>query len=1529
MAHRLMNDLMNLKDSPKDVISWLTSDEFGEMQWLKFSKICTKEEFIFFFLNYLQDQFGSVIQTACGTEETPAKKILSHLRTSKFNEPAKKDAKVMKNTPLSTPDIIRKSASVSQSNNISGFSNNSATSIIHDLSESDNFRENSQVISNSTFRTSNNSTPLVKTNSVTKAQKRVELKSCSPNQLGNINPAFQENCDYEQADVSRNISSYEESFPSLESSTSVGVSAYSTPIKDDSLNRSYSNRKSSSSVSNHNLQSPLSSLHNDSLFMISPIHSKFQYVHNNSQKNYRQYKQNSTSTPDRSQNSGSKNSKNYSRQNISLGNFIGAKSRSAKKSSGKKSNKMKTSCNEQSNEEDKRSVFSDTSNNRTKQKRKVNPTSLDVTNEKGTNENTAFGDVSRPFTQNPQFVDVPPIDKSADNESFQVERGLIKIERQKKPEPCLDDNKDTKKDLTDEKNESRWKRFPRTSQKTIKPVVTITPNRTLVENIEILNVLAEVYSGFLDHNLVLNPMTELYFIIYLITVQYTNTEKLKSLVKQSTEDKIENDSLNSLKKSSSSLRKSLNFDSLSDNTLDNNIKNDMENKVQDNKFLQDCDSINLASMARDNLNMLDNKVKLMTVSETDDSKVNDARDNRNLEGSESTDNYVEKNFNNPHNCVYFSTQVLNLQREFLKCLDRVTLKLLCENSLIGSYQPELCEYLDLVYNIKVTEANKMKSVLSIGTVDLNVCFQIETDNCNEFPTPVAFSSFRKQRDMFYDILKFWKDNHLLPGSNFKIALDSKIRSILGLNADVTNLTHFTRLFKSQMLISCIQSRNQEDLDEETVSFLKNLKDSNPGKFTQLQQKLITPLSQNGPVPLPSFPGIQEFYKNFILLAANPSFYTYLENTFVHEIMELNNSHFVGSDVEEKETDVDEQTKQNFILCMSKLKLLAKFLGFMIALPYKSETSMLKNVISSQVMLRSECLPRIDLQYCLQSALVLGKLSLTVPWLVEYLAMMDHASLRLPYYKKVLEMLYCIYRASNYLAATNEEELMSQKTAILLKLSIGWLFELPVFPVEFYCIWQSKYNSRVLKMIRETQVLNTKADCESLTDAETSMVSVKHNLFLDKLEIVDDVILYNCCPFLKELNILLISGKPNVNSASYRHVTPVSSQLEKSNLKKTSAKNLEIQLEEAFFHGQPMSTRKTVDYVAERVASSCVKYIRDKLLPVERQNNSEAVKEMADKNYNKFSVEDTELIINYLSKDIDAISAKAVKNIKERTEEVIPGICEARVTQSITALLSEDCLNAVKNMCIKIATRMALDRIDQWIWSHIVGSSIFTKDIVLELKKACKLDDEVIVDKKYHNQSAPSPTEIIDEIKHLIFELLESRGMLLTQETLSKFWNRLHACLTERSDLKSIPEKMIIILSIDLCLFSMTYRPELFTDEVQEKVLRAWKIDRLKIFKADTPLSRLLSPRNIELMVRSGNNDVWLICGKFMKKLLKENILPINDLCEQAVAVLRTDWDTGKHQVRETFKAVPEKFLVLALIGLAYQVQTLFFLLRAQ
>lgn len=70
----------------------------------------------------------------------------------------------------------------------------------------------------------------------------------------------------------------------------------------------------------------------------------------------------------------------------------------------------------------------------------------------------------------------------------------------------------------------------------------------------------------------------------------------------------------------------------------------------------------------------------------------------------------------------------------------------------------------------------------------------------------------------------------------------------------------------------------------------------------------------------------------------------------------------------------------------------------------------------------------------------------------------------------------------------------------------------------------------------------------------------------------------------------------------------------------------MQLEEAFFHGQPASTRKTVDFVSERVASTCVKHICNTLLATARETNLDAFRELMKKKY-KERYKETQTITN--------------------------------------------------------------------------------------------------------------------------------------------------------------------------------------------------------------------------------------------------------------------------------------------------------------
>ncbi|TGZ37582.1 Codanin-1, partial [Temnothorax longispinosus] len=782
--------------------------------------------------------------------------------------------------------------------------------------------------------------------------------------------------------------------------------------------------------------------------------------------------------------------------------------------------------------------------------------------------------------------------------------------------------------------------------------------------------------------------------------------------------------------------------------------------------------------------------------------------------------------------------------------------------------------------------------------EVNVSFQIDTDNRENFSSAIAFHTFKKQRDAFYDILRIWEENHLVQGWVFQIALGGKIRNMLTLHNDCTNYYHIARLFKSQLLISCIQNGRQDDVvDDESLNFLKALKHVNPEKLTQLSKRFVTPLPSQSQSVGPSFPGMQEFFKDFILHAFNPIFYTHLENCFVHEIMELNDTQFANSEIEDSETMVDDQTQRNFITCLASLRLLAKVLGLLVSLPYRSESNTTKEILMTQVEIRSKVLPSLNLQACIQSAIVEGKLSLTIPWLVKYLAMMDIVSLRLPYYKQILELLYYIYHAINQTDLTAPDCLISQQSAVLLKSSLCWLFELPNFPRDFYIAWQKTCKIKELKSLKQMEKFSTK-QMEKKRNSHSADCAIPVKSSLDKLDIITDRTMRMCCPRVESTLSVFHGNGTSLNVNSNKHITPVTSQLRKLG-GTTRAKHLELQLEEAFFHGQPASTRKTVDFVSERVASTCVKHICNTLLTSSREANLNSFRKiLKHKNIERDSDEQGELSRNYFNEfkalllsDMNTLANNASRELKDQCEKTIPTICETRVATSIESLLAEDSLTSVKEMCIKIATRMAMERINQWIQSHIAGDSLFIKDMELEINRFFRNSSPVHSNKqeKDHNTDAPSPTVIMDELRALMWHMLDNNGADLTISSVLDILDKLYQSFSQRGDLLPGPQKILYFLSLDFALFLVAYRTDLFTREVQDKLIKIWSSDNLRNDEDESPMHRILCSRNIILLMQPQNDATWPIFGKFLKKLLETNILDGDSLSDQCVALFRQDW----------------------------------------
>lgn len=138
---------------------------------------------------------------------------------------------------------------------------------------------------------------------------------------------------------------------------------------------------------------------------------------------------------------------------------------------------------------------------------------------------------------------------------------------------------------------------------------------------------------------------------------------------------------------------------------------------------------------------------------------------------------------------------------------------------------------------------------------------------------------------------------------------------------------------------------------------------------------------------------------------------------------------------------------------------------------------------------------------------------TVPWLTEYLAMLDPIALRLTHYKNVLLSLFEISILTPLATTTTSNIYMS-------KLCLGWLFELSHFPREIYYDWLSQKFAR-----------------NSTGRLEYGGGNLKR--LPDDLVVVNQNILYACCPYLEQIKVLLSASTRNSSSSGpcVKHITP--------------------------------------------------------------------------------------------------------------------------------------------------------------------------------------------------------------------------------------------------------------------------------------------------------------------------------------------------------------------------------------------------------
>ncbi|KAM3955173.1 codanin-1 like protein dlt [Aphomia sociella] len=649
-----------------------------------------------------------------------------------------------------------------------------------------------------------------------------------------------------------------------------------------------------------------------------------------------------------------------------------------------------------------------------------------------------------------------------------------------------------------------------------------------------------------------------------------------------------------------------------------------------------------------------------------------------------------------HNSTYFAVKSLWAQRVALEViLDKNSLKILGENKKIRSFYPDLAKFLLNSYGLKCEAENNLerRTVAECRSSNGVICFNFETDNVDNFPSVTSFQNFKKQRDMFYQILRWYQETQTYGGS--RTTFRARIKTLLTCGQSPANYAHLAALFTAHMLAECLPHNTQES------------------KLSKLQRRLTCPTAPESH-RLPYFSAKELFYKEFIMYTENEPFRVHLKDAIASEILVLDSSPIAADDRGNANTS---DISKEYLHLSKKLALLSKFLGFLTSLPYthvpvdssKSVATVRgqkepnaappkEKVLENNIALRNYSQPIVDLNELLMNALKNSRISITLPWLIHYLSQLDYTTLRIKYYRKLLKIIFNIYTDKLKLTTDNT---MKKNTVIYLKSILGWLFDLPHFPIELF------YEKNV-------------------------EISVASEVNIDCYDIIDESMLFELCPFLRDVNVLLSTCRVSHDQkemGSFRHITPVSLGFNSEDRMRNKEKELQARLEEEFLKSQPSSCRRVLELVVERVAAGCVRELAAKPLPAARERaraRAAAALRAAGAGTGAClyarGTRQCEQLQPELLQSVRAAYAAELAALRSDALQSAGGKVRARAAAALQALLPAAASPQALQALQALAARGCLARLHKWIDDNWTTTAILCKDIEAEMKTLMVLSE---------------------------------------------------------------------------------------------------------------------------------------------------------------------------------------------------------------
>ncbi|XP_016972601.1 protein disks lost [Drosophila rhopaloa] len=814
------------------------------------------------------------------------------------------------------------------------------------------------------------------------------------------------------------------------------------------------------------------------------------------------------------------------------------------------------------------------------------------------------------------------------------------------------------------------------------------------------------------------------------------------------------------------------------------------------------------------------------------------------------------------NCVYFALKLLENQQKLLLQLDKRTLVVLLQNERLSLLPPGIMQQLEASCQQR-PEITTPFALETSSSSQQNVYYHVEKDSRDNFPSQNEFGAFKTQRDLFYKALKQWEVSHLNRIFNFASELTPRIREIFKVSDHPVNMAHFAKLFVSQLLISATETT--ESPEELGIKL-------DPLRHNKLAQRLVT---SNSSVE-GQFPRSQAFFRDFIAGCSSVAFLVHLKLALYVQLVRHNDSTFdllqLAEDVGAEEQSVQQGPYIVRVQSMANMLILAKFLGYVTVLPFSGTTQhgnpSPPYLCPQQLQLRSHFHPDFNLREILERSMRQGKLLITLPWLVQYLVMLDLVTLHLPDTLATLELLYGLY------AAIHVDKL--QPGAVFIARScIGWLLDAQPQLVNGY------YSHRAL----EAGASST----SSIVDLCLSGLRCHEKSFAPLLEELLPV----ACPFLQEFRVSITPSR-QARSGRFRYITTRLEQLQQSSSatskeamapsELTLAEQQQRKLADAFLHSQNASTRRLIEFVTERSFKCVVKDAQQEILLPSKASADAKVNEIS-------SIKQDEVY-----EMLQQIFQEARENACQRWKIQVPLMLDRRIGQSLEALLPASTNAVLRSTYAQLIRVQAQSQLQQWLQSSVLHSTFYHGDLRELATKVChsnrnKADAAAAGGGSSELQLSP---DVGFSLSELLFQLQQWMHCLSLRPENVGSREDLTALLRQSQQAVLFPQMPTVFYHligsglVHLLQLLINRKPNFFDEDVISASCLVWRSPQFMASEASPGIFEgLLSITFVEEM---GNNpDSFRLLEKLLRSMLETGAVRADQLNELFMPLFAENW----------------------------------------